>query len=202
MERVKLDSYHLKKRGLMMKKTLCLLMIFALLFSLAACSGSASSDQTASSEGSNSASSAKGSSSVTDAALNQAKASSSPAEKDAADTPKTDGVDVDLTTMSSTMVYSEVLNMQKQPDQYIGKIVKMSGPFSVTEIEDKRYFACLIKDATACCSTGIEFDLAGDYTYPDDYPEKDSEITVIGSFTTYMEGNSKYLQLKDAKLLS
>ena len=100
--------------------------------------------------------------------------------------------------MSSTMVYSEVLNMQKKPDDYLGKVVKMKGPFSVTEIDGNRYFACIIKDATACCSSGIEFEWAGDHSYPEDYPEENQEITVTGTFTTYMEGNSKYLQLKDA----
>ena len=109
-----------------------------------------------------------------------------------------DGIDVDLTGMSSTMVYSEVLNMQKKPDDYLGKVVKMKGPFSVTEIDGNRYFACIIKDATACCSSGIEFEWAGDHSYPEDYPEKNQEITVTGTFTTYMEGNSRYLQLKDA----
>ena len=186
-----------------MKKIIVLLMIAAVLLSLAACSGETSSDKTASSAGSASTSSANSDSSVIDSALDQAKAPSTenPAAGDNANAPKTDGVDVDLTTMSSTMVYSEVLNMQQQPDQYFGKIVKMKGPFNVTELDGNRYFACLIKDATACCSTGIEFDLAGDYSYPDDYPEKDSEITVVGTFTIYTEGNSKYLQLKDAELV-
>ena len=109
-----------------------------------------------------------------------------------------DGIDVDLTAMSSTMVYSEVLNMQQTPDEYIGKIVKMKGPFNVSEIGDNRYFACIIADATACCSTGIEFVWAGEHSYPDDYPEKNQEITVIGTFNVYKEGNSQYLQLKDA----
>ncbi|MBQ1474378.1 MAG: hypothetical protein IIZ32_03665 [Ruminococcus sp.] len=111
-----------------------------------------------------------------------------------------DGIDVDLTAMSSTMVYSEVLNMQQTPDEYIGKIVKMKGPFNVSEIGDNRYFACIIADATACCSTGIEFVWAGDHSYPEDYPEKNQEITVVGTFNTYMEGSSKYMQLKDAEV--
>lgn len=111
-----------------------------------------------------------------------------------------DGIDVDLTAMSSTMVYSEVLNMQQTPDKYVGKIVKMKGPFNVSEIGDNRYFACIIADATACCSTGIEFVWAGDHSYPEDYPKKDQEITVVGTFNTYMEGSSKYMQLKDAEV--
>ena len=180
-----------------MKRIIVLLTAAALLLSLAACSGEASADQASSSEISGASSS--DSSSVIDSALDQAKAPSSAEDNAAA--PKSDGVDVDLTTMSSTMVYSEVLNMQQAPEKYMGKTVKMQGPFSVTEIDSNRYFACLIKDATACCSTGIEFELAGDYSYPDDYPAKDSEITVVGTFTTYMEGENKYLQLKDAKLI-
>ena len=113
-----------------------------------------------------------------------------------------DGVDIDLTAMSGTMVYSEVLNMQKTPEAYEGKVVKMSGPFNVTDYNGKKYFACIIADATACCSTGIEFDLKGDYSYPKDYPTPQTEITVVGVFNTYMEGKSRYLQLKDAEMIA
>lgn len=113
-----------------------------------------------------------------------------------------DGVDIDLTAMSGTMVYSEVLNMQKTPEAYEGKVVKMSGPFNVTDYNGKTYFACIIADATACCSTGIEFDLKGDYSYPEDYPAPQTEITVVGVFNTYMEGKSRYLQLKDAEMIA
>ena len=177
-----------------MKKIICLFMIAALFFSLAACSGNSgnTSDAAASSSKSDSADS------VIDSALDQAQAPSPTAA--AADTAakSADGIDVDLTGMSSTMVYSEVLNMQKKPDDYLGKVVRMKGPFNVTEIDGNRYFACIIKDATACCSSGIEFEWAGDHSYPEDYPEKNQEITVTGTFTTYMEGNSRYLQLKDA----
>lgn len=109
-------------------------------------------------------------------------------------------VDIDLTKMSGTMVYSEVLNMQQRPNDYMGKIIKMKGPFSVTKTEENTYFACIISDATACCATGIEFELKGDYSYPKDYPKPQTEITVTGTFTTYMEGKNKYLQLKDAEI--
>lgn len=173
-----------------MKKTFCLLLITVLLFSLAACSNS--SENTASSSVAEDTDKAS-SYAPTEAAATEAAFRSN--------APKTDGVDVDLTAMSSTMVYSEVLNMQQHPEEYLGKIVKMKGPFNVTEIDDNRYFACIIKDATACCSTGIEFVWAGDHAYPDDYPEKDQEITVTGTFNIYTEGKSKYLQLKDSDVV-
>lgn len=111
-----------------------------------------------------------------------------------------DGIDVDLTQMSSTMVYSEVQNMMLKPADYMGKTVKMQGAFSVSEIGDNRYFACIIKDATACCAQGIEFDWAGDHSYPADYPKDGADITVTGEFTIYIEDQKQYCQLKDAEL--
>lgn len=109
-----------------------------------------------------------------------------------------DGVDVDLTAMSATMVFAEVQNMALDPKKYIGKTVRMDGAFSVTETDDSRYFACIIADATACCAQGIEFVWAGEHSYPEDYPEDGTEITVTGVFTTYMEGQQTFLQLQNA----
>nr|MCR5716177.1 hypothetical protein [Lachnospiraceae bacterium] len=69
-------------------------------------------------------------------------------------------VDVDLTTLSSTMVYSEVYNMMVSPDAYVGKTIRMSGLMSIflDEATEKYYYACIIQDATACCAQGIEFE--------------------------------------------
>ncbi len=113
---------------------------------------------------------------------------------------KDSSVDVDLTALSSTMVYAEVYNMMVSPDNYKGKTVKMAGQFVpyYDESTGNYYFACFISDATACCSQGIEFILAGDYSYPDDYPSEGETICVIGTFDTYMEGDSMYCTLRDA----
>ena len=92
----------------------------------------------------------------------------------------TSEIDVDLTVLSSTMVYSEVYNMM---------------------MKNRIYHACLIADATACCSQGIEFQLSGSLKYPDDYPEIGSDITVIGTFDTYMEGECEFCQLIDAVIV-
>lgn len=121
-------------------------------------------------------------------------------EQTNAETVSNGDIDVDLTQLSSTLVYSEVYNMLSRPDDYIGKTVKMNGSFSVYEDEEtgKVYFACYIADATACCSQGIEFTLSGEHVYPDDYPEVGSEIVVQGIFETYEENGYLYCQLKDA----
>ena len=110
-------------------------------------------------------------------------------------------VDVDLTALSGTMVYSEVYNMTVNTSDYKGKTVKMQGQFSVYQDPNtqKYYFACLIAEATACCSQGIEFVLAGDYSYPDDYPQVDTNICVVGVFDTYQEGDYTYCTLRDAR---
>lgn len=109
-------------------------------------------------------------------------------------------LDVDLTKLSSTMVYSEVYNMMYTPDDYIGKTVKMKGQFAYYEDPETKaqYFACIIADATACCSQGLEFILTGEHTYPNDYPELGSEITVTGTFEVYTENGFQYCRLKDA----
>ncbi len=114
----------------------------------------------------------------------------------------TEGIDVDLTALSSTMVYAEVYQMMVDPEAYVGKTVKMGGIFSDYEDEEtgKTYFACIIMDATACCSQGIEFVLTDDYEYPRDYPGVGDDIEVTGVFETYEEDGNTYCTLTGATL--
>lgn len=109
--------------------------------------------------------------------------------------------DVDLTVLNSNMVYSTVYNMMTVPDDYIGKTVKASGVFDVYTDPDtgKFYFACIIADATACCSQGLEFVWKGEHSYPDDYPQVGTFITIGGEFETYEEKGATYCRLKDAE---
>ncbi len=92
------------------------------------------------------------------------------AGQDADKSNKDEGIDVDLTALSATMVYSEVYNMMYYPENYVGKTVKMKGIYIVyhDEDSDKYYHGCVISDVTACCSQGIEFELTDDYKYPAD----------------------------------
>ncbi len=112
-------------------------------------------------------------------------------------------VDIDLTALSSTMVYSEVYNMMNAPEDYIGKTVRAKGPFAMyhDEQNDNYFFAVRIQDATACCAQGLEFVWAGDHTYPDDYPALNTEIEVCGRFNTYMDGTQQYSHLEDATMV-
>ena len=133
------------------------------------------------------------------------------AQKPAAeDADGTAAVDIDLTALSGIMVYSEVNSIISFPDNYIGKTVKMQGQFTIyqatdengTFIPDKMFFACMIADATACCAQGLEFALAGEPVYPDEYPELGAEITVVGTFEWYEEDGCRYYRLGNASFVN
>ncbi len=110
-------------------------------------------------------------------------------------------IDIDLTTLSSSMVYAQVYDMVYNGDNYLGKKVKVKGPFSYfQETDGREFFAVLVSDATACCAQGIEFVLDGEHTYPNDYPELGTEITVTGEFDYYTEGYATYCQLLHAEM--
>ncbi len=110
---------------------------------------------------------------------------------------------IDLTEMSGTMVYSQVYNMVYYPERFTGTKVKMQGTFSdyLDLASGKRYFGCIIQDATACCAQGIEFNPTDDFTYPDDFPTDGDTVTVEGDFDTYIEEGAQYCTLRNAKIL-
>ena len=116
---------------------------------------------------------------------------------------------VDLTALSSTMVYAEVFAMMSSPEDYVGKTVKMQGIFSKGQLyaagsldDGGTVFACVIQDATACCAQGIPFELAGDHTYPQDYPELGDTITVVGTFEIHEQEGMEFCRLRDAELVN
>lgn len=94
----------------------------------------------------------------------------------------TETVDVDLTKLSPTMVYSAVFDIVENPADYRGKTIKFRGKYFVAHdpAKDEYHHSCVIWDATACCMQGMEFELAEGA-----YPKNESEITLIGKFDTY-----------------
>ena len=122
--------------------------------------------------------------------------------------PSAGKVDVDLTVLSSTMVYSQVYNMlYNDTAHYLGNTLNAKRTFSIYQLvtdgvlqPDPVSYACIISDAAACCAEGMEFVLEGDLTYPDDYPELGTEITVIGEFQSYEENGMTRYHLVNARL--
>ncbi|MCL1917125.1 MAG: hypothetical protein FWG14_02230 [Peptococcaceae bacterium] len=104
-------------------------------------------------------------------------------------------VDVDLTVLSRTMVYAEAADMTNNPDNYIGKTVKMSGLYGSSQYDQtgRLFHYVLIEDAAACCQQGFEFVWNGEHIYPDDYPEETTQIEIVGVFQSYeVSGNTYY----------
>ena len=105
-------------------------------------------------------------------------------------------VDVDLTAMSSTMVYSEVYDMIMSPDDYMGQTIKVRGQYYNGYSEDTKqyYHFVIVADATACCQQGLEFIWNGEHDISE-YPEQLTEIEIVGVFGLYDEQENTYCYL-------
>ena len=117
---------------------------------------------------------------------------------------ETETGELDLTGMSGTMLYTMIYNMMKQPDDYLGRTIRVKGQFSayVDEKSGRSYYACFIADAAGCCAQGLEFLPADALSYPDDFPEPGTDITVSGEFDLIKEENGfRYFVLKDASFI-
>ena len=185
----------------MMKRLFCLLLAVCMMVFLCSCGKDGGKDA------GNDASSSNEESSASTESIPTPEDQQSPEESEQLQS-STDGVEVDLTVLSSTMVYSEVYNMlYNDPAHYLGKTVKAKGTFSIYQLvtdgvlqPDPVSYACIISDATACCAEGMEFVLKDDLAYPDDYPELGAEITVIGEFQSYEENGMTWYHLVNARL--
>ena len=180
-----------------MKRIFCLLLAACMMLSLCACGKDVGNDTLSSDE--------EASASAESIPTPKEQETSEESEQPQA---SSNGVDVDLTVLSSTIVYSEVYNMlYNDPAHYLGKTVKARGTFSIYQLvtdgvlqPDPVSYACIISDAAACCAEGMEFVLKGDLTYPDDYPELGAEIIVIGEFQSYEENGMTWYHLVNARL--
>ena len=162
-----------------MKNITCALTILMLMIMLCACGNDAGTGGAAMGAAISGTYAPQLEAASTDASeIAQTEAANVPAESAAltetTQASKSAGIDIDLTALSSTMVYSEVYNMMVTPENYIGKTVKMRGQLEIAQPLDadgnpdpqRIYFSCVIADATACCAQGIEFVLAGEHKYP------------------------------------
>lgn len=117
-----------------------------------------------------------------------------------------DSVDVDLTRLSSTMVFAEVYNILDSPESYIGKTMKILGTYYAFGVEEADLYLhfIIIADAASCCAQGLQFMLSGERTYPEDYPDDYDSIEITGVYQRH-DGNSTtgyYLLVDDITILS
>lgn len=119
-----------------------------------------------------------------------------PIFSEATDTPDSESsaIEIDLTSMSSTMVYSYVFNMVTTPDDFIGHRVKIRGTYDEQfwDQTNLTYHYIVIADATACCAQGMEFVLTDPNAA---YPQVGEEFEISGIFGTYVENGTLYIQI-------
>lgn len=99
-------------------------------------------------------------------------------------TPAPDGIDLDLTSLSSTVVFAEVAAMVRTPEDFVGKTVRMRGQLAVYEanpaLDIDYFYTVVIRDATACCQQGMEFVWDGGTL-----PAEGTELVVTGKYQQY-----------------
>jgi len=194
-----------------MKKLLSICLVLSLMLALTACGGNSTNDG---SEGKTPSPAPSGAVAAPDRSsqpsdtltptpdeekpLSVTPEAPSPSSVPAEENPiNTDGIDIDLSQMSGMMAYAELSNIIYYADDYVGKVIRMTGTAVsyYDEQTDTQYYAVMILDATACCSSGFDLLLAEGQTFP----ENGQEITVTGELEIYepYEG-IQFLRLKDA----
>ncbi|MBQ3338151.1 MAG: hypothetical protein IJG82_00915 [Atopobiaceae bacterium] len=163
-----------------MKKLLVSLMV---LCALAGCSGGASAPSDSSGE-------------VTDADVVEV-------TQEAVDTEAEEHVDeIDLTMMSPTMLFAEVVNMTRTPKKYDGATVTLRGGLMILAVDLETgvgSYSCYVEDATKCCQRGIGFTI--------DRPLEDtsilvegSEVIIKGTFEIYEMGGRNFVRIADCDI--
>ena len=106
--------------------------------------------------------------------------------------------ELDLSSKSSNMAYTDLYYMAEHPKEYIGKIVKIKGTYksSFDKKLQRECHVCIVQDALKCCSLEMEFRLNNTL-----YPKDKEKITVKGTFQTYEENGETYCILDNAEIV-
>ena len=99
-----------------------------------------------------------------------------------------ESVDMNLTVLSRDLVHEVVSEMMLDaPDAFLGKRILIEGIYysAHDEITDQYCHYLLIDDEDACCGEELELIWSGELAFPDDYPEENSTIEVVGVFSSY-----------------
>ena len=107
-------------------------------------------------------------------------------------------VDLDLSGLEETEVYTKTLRIAQDPEAYVGQTIRIKGIFSSihSEAMNRYYYSCVAHDKDGCCTEGLEFILPEG----EKYPEPGDKITVVGTYAIYEEDGGTYGQLEDAIL--
>jgi len=108
-------------------------------------------------------------------------------------------IDLDLLNLSGTVVYSQIYNMLADSAAYQDKVVRVRGWFDYYKnaVSGEIYLFCVIPDAAACCSQGLEFVWPDAPEHVADFPEPGTNLIVTGRFESYYEDDFFNVRLAD-----
>ena len=89
--------------------------------------------------------------------------------------------EIDLTGLSTAVLYATVGKMNGSPEPYAGKTVRMAGYFTAEQTGLGIRYTCGVPDMAGCCFEYVEIRYAGD-PGPDEIPADGTVVTVSGIF--------------------
>lgn len=110
----------------------------------------------------------------------------------------------DYASWGDDMQFIIAVDMYDHPNNYYDKTVRISGRFSVVEDEetgDRRYY-CIVDGKEEGVSVVLILTPNDSLTYPDDFPENDSIVTVQGKYGIYHSEDEVYVFITDATFVS
>lgn len=96
-------------------------------------------------------------------------------------------IDLDFSTFSPIIVYSQVKNMLAEREQHVGKRIKLQGAYYYRNIidTDKYYHVIMVEDSPRCCQEDLEIIVPDDVKWDNVYPTDGSTIEIVGIFDKY-----------------
>lgn len=112
--------------------------------------------------------------------------------------------DIDLSAMGRTMLCAAVYDIKKHPENYLGRRIRMSGQFAIIqgldaqgeEDPDKLFYNCVFPLA----QNSLEFGVAGEPSYPEDFPDLEAPVTVEGVYEKYEDGGTTYYRVGQSSI--
>ncbi|MBQ9159592.1 MAG: ATP-binding cassette domain-containing protein [Erysipelotrichaceae bacterium] len=99
------------------------------------------------------------------------------------------------------IAYSQLVNILKEPDEYLGTPIKVKGitsaPFN--GFSHVYNYTVTIQDNTQCCAKGIEFFLRNENDLSL-LPEEGELVTIKGTLDLFEEGKHAYFVISDAMI--
>jgi hypothetical protein len=96
-------------------------------------------------------------------------------------------VDFDLSVLGNTVLSAKVNRIMRNPVDYLDKTIKVSGVHSFVFFNDRYHHYVLTQYGDDCCIEGFEIKWGDVHVYPDDYPENQVRIEVIGIYSSYQD---------------